>query len=325
MKSRIFPLLFFLLLSPLEATAVDTRPLMIIPSEVKVSAEQILLGDVAQITLRGAEGEAVVERLRTVSLGASPAPGKKIYLPAQTVLRKIENSGVAPESIGYSIPQSITVVTDRVEITKDQVNEAVRQWLYGKYQDNRAVRSLRIEGHGIYASRGSQLKVDFPEHGPAGRLKGKLSVVEPSGYIQTRELAVTVDDWQLVPVAKHSIERGESVNADDLELLRLNLREQAPSVLTSESEIVGQTTTVNLRAGQPILAKHVAAPLAIEKGKKVILVYESGFLRATASGLAQEDGRLGDRISVQNASSRKLLAGIVSAPGQVMIEANQYE
>ncbi|MDD2943299.1 MAG: flagellar basal body P-ring formation chaperone FlgA [bacterium] len=325
MKGRVLQLMLFLLLLPMEVVAGDTRPLMIIPSTVKVSAEQIILGDVAQITLRGAEGEAVAEKLKAVSLGASPAPGQKVYLPAQAVLKKIENSGVATDSIGYSIPQSITVIADRIEITKEQVSEVVRQWLYSKYQDNRAVRSFRIDGNGIYASRGYQLKVDFSEHGPAGRLKGQLSVIEPSGNIQTRELTITIDDWQLVPVAKHNIERGQSVSADDLELLRFNLREHAPSVLTSETEIIGQTTITNLRAGQPILAKNVAAPLAVAKGKKVILVYENGFLRATAAGIAQEDGRFGDRISVQNSSSRKVLAGVVSAQGQVRIEANQYE
>ena len=58
-------------------------------------------------------------------------------------------------------------------------------------------------------------------------------------------------------------------------------------------------------------------PPVIDMGALVTLVYRSGGIEATASGVAIESGALGDEIRVRNDSSRKIILGKVLEPGIV--------
>ena len=55
----------------------------------------------------------------------------------------------------------------------------------------------------------------------------------------------------------------------------------------------------------------------VEMGAMVTLVYRSGGIEATASGVAIESGAQGDEIRVRNDSSRKIILGKVLEPGMV--------
>jgi flagella basal body P-ring formation protein FlgA len=49
----------------------------------------------------------------------------------------------------------------------------------------------------------------------------------------------------------------------------------------------------------------------MKRGSSVTLVYETGSLRIETPGTAEEGGRVGDFIQVKNASSGKVLRGLV--------------
>jgi flagellar basal body P-ring formation protein FlgA len=125
--------------------------------------------------------------------------------------------------------------------------------------------------------------------------------------IQTVD-AVTVD---------HPIERGEVLQSSDLTVLR---RPKAQSGgLADMKSAVGQAARRQLRPGQPIQVADLMKPNIVQRNDTVTLVYEAPGLVLTLRGQAQEAGALGDTISVLNAQTKRVVQGVISGPGRVMV------
>jgi len=125
--------------------------------------------------------------------------------------------------------------------------------------------------------------------------------------IQTVD-AVTVD---------HPIERGQLLQASDLVVLR-RPRVQSGGLADMKSA-VGLAARRQLRPGQPIQVSDLMKPNIVQRDDTVTLVYEAPGLVLTLRGQAQEAGALGDTISVLNQQTKRVVQGVVSGPGRVMV------
>jgi flagellar basal body P-ring formation protein FlgA len=120
--------------------------------------------------------------------------------------------------------------------------------------------------------------------------------------------AVTVD---------HPIERGEVLQESDLTVLR-RPKAQAGGLADMKSAI-GQAARRQLRPGQPIQVSDLMKPNIVQRNDTVTLVYEAPGLVLTLRGQAQEAGALGDTVSVLNQQTKRVVQGVVSGPGRVMV------
>jgi len=62
-------------------------------------------------------------------------------------------------------------------------------------------------------------------------------------------------------------------------------------------------------------------PEIVARNETVTIVYQAPGLLLTLSGQAQEAGALGDTIGVLNVESKRIVQGVISAPGRVTIGA----
>ena len=60
-------------------------------------------------------------------------------------------------------------------------------------------------------------------------------------------------------------------------------------------------------------------PNIVQRNDTVTLVYEAPGLVLTLRGQAQESGALGDTISVLNQQTKRVVQGVISGPGRVMV------
>jgi flagella basal body P-ring formation protein FlgA len=60
--------------------------------------------------------------------------------------------------------------------------------------------------------------------------------------------------------------------------------------------------------------------VVVKAGERVRMTVRSGALTVTAAGEAQQAGRVGDAVRVQNVDSRKVVSGRVTGPGAVEVE-----
>jgi flagella basal body P-ring formation protein FlgA len=118
---------------------------------------------------------------------------------------------------------------------------------------------------------------------------------------------------------QHPVERGEMLKAADLTIVRRPKTESA--AITDISAVVGLAARRPLRPDQPLHVADLMKPEIVARNETVTIVYQAPGLLLTLSGQAQEAGALGDTIGVLNVESKRIVQGVISAPGRVTIGA----
>ncbi|MGC1348704.1 MAG: flagellar basal body P-ring formation chaperone FlgA [Xanthobacteraceae bacterium] len=117
----------------------------------------------------------------------------------------------------------------------------------------------------------------------------------------------------------HPVERGEVLKASDLTIIKRPKSEGA--VLTDAASAAGLAARHQLRPGQPLHDADLMKPQLVQRNDSVTIIYEAPGVTLTLRGQAQDNGALGDTVSVQNVQSKRLVQGVVSGPGRVTIIA----
>ena len=118
---------------------------------------------------------------------------------------------------------------------------------------------------------------------------------------------------------QHPVEHGEVLKESDLAIVRRPKTESA--AITDMSAVVGLAARHPLRPDQPLRMADLMKPEIVARNDTVTIVYQAPGLMLTLSGQAQEAGALGDTIGVLNVESKRIVQGVISAPGRVTVAA----
>ncbi|WIO73477.1 flagellar basal body P-ring formation chaperone FlgA [Porticoccaceae bacterium LTM1] len=156
---------------------------------------------------------------------------------------------------------------------------------------------------------------------PGGKLLGKTSIgVRCRGESPwTLYVPVTVTATQAVPVATRTLRRGEVLSAEDVSLMEQPLHQLPAGYFEKASEAIGQEATRNIQAGSTLTQGMLAAPKVIKRGQQVTLIAGSDSFEVRMNGKALSDAAVGDRLRVENLSSKKIVEGTVKDTGEVVV------
>lgn len=149
------------------------------------------------------------------------------------------------------------------------------------------------------------------------RFAARIAMPAGSGNIHRQTITGQLHRLAQVPVPTRAIGRGETIQAEDLEWVRMKDSRVGTSVIVDAADLVGRTARGPLRAGTPVRATQVRSPVVIGKGSTVLLVFEREGMALTARARALEDGGVGETIRVSNLQSSTVVEGTVSGPGRV--------
>jgi len=124
----------------------------------------------------------------------------------------------------------------------------------------------------------------------------------------------------MLPVPRVTIYPGQAIDKAMLveRAFRTGTAEQAVGTATIES-LVGKVARQTLLPGRPITQDAVREPHAVTQGQAALMVFQSGALTITASGMALQSGGTGDVVSVRNVDSGRIIKGTVGADGAVHV------
>ncbi|RCL02537.1 MAG: flagella basal body P-ring formation protein FlgA [Candidatus Tokpelaia sp. JSC188] len=89
--------------------------------------------------------------------------------------------------------------------------------------------------------------------------------------------------------------------------------------VNSIEQIVNKVAKNTLIAGRPVALSSLGHPLLINRGQTTKLVFSSGELSITATGIALQSGAVGDPIKVRNVDSGRVIIGTVMQNGNVRV------
>ncbi|WP_072370992.1 flagellar basal body P-ring formation chaperone FlgA [Hyphomicrobium sp. NDB2Meth4] len=123
-----------------------------------------------------------------------------------------------------------------------------------------------------------------------------------------------------LPVPRVTIYPGQVIEQAMLVDRAFRTNDDASSTqLPSRDGLVGKVAKQTLLPGQPIYNDSIRAPHSVTQGQAASVIFQSGALTITASGIALQSGGPGDTVSVRNTDSGRIIKGTIGADGAVHV------
>ncbi|MEJ0067696.1 MAG: flagellar basal body P-ring formation chaperone FlgA [Pseudomonadota bacterium] len=122
-----------------------------------------------------------------------------------------------------------------------------------------------------------------------------------------------------IPVLVRPLAAGEVIRARDIEVVRLRADQVNATQINDPDKLLDKSARHVLPAGQPIRVSDISAPLLVIKNNLVNVKIASARLSIIMQGKALEDGAEGDTVRVVNTRSNKIVQGLVSGRGEIVV------
>lgn len=118
-------------------------------------------------------------------------------------------------------------------------------------------------------------------------------------------------------VAAGTIRSQQIIGPDDVTLSEGTV----VGALTDLSSAIGREARINIYPGRPVRPGDLQEPALVERNEIVTLQFLRGGLMIMTEGRSLDRAVLGERLLVQNLSSRTTVTGVVAGPGLVTVGA----
>ena len=296
--------------SPL-AAAAQTPALR---ASVTVSGDVVHIGDL--IENAGAVADVPVFRSPDLGTRGAVATDRIVEAIRPHHLIDIDTRGLS----------EVVVTRASRTITAQEIAARVSQSLSGHFglgdarnvtvYFDRDIRNLQVEPDAAgdlqvlnltYDPRGGRFDVTFDLPSSASLHR------QPARYTGT-----AVETIPAVTVS-HPVEHGEVLKETDLTVVRRPKSEAG--ALTDMAAVIGLAARHQLRPEQTLHSADLMKPEIVARNDMVTIVYQAPGITLTLRGQAQESGALGDTIGVLNVESKRIVQGVISAPGRITVGA----
>ena len=289
--------------------------------QVEIEADQIQLGKIARID---GEDARLVRELEAVVIGRSPLPGKSRPLDSATILLRIKQSGIDLARIEPQIPPEVQVSRGAVEVGCERIEQIVKafiqQQIAGKGQ---TVRIKEIRGaEPVLLSKGSlSHQVAAPRN---AALSGSLPLtvtLKVNDEIEKRMTVTAVVEVLVnAVVTTRPLGRFKPIEESDVEVRTVDVSGLPSDYIGDPEAVLGKRTRRLLDANTVLRPDLVESQPIVKRGDRVRIIVESAGMRITAVGEVKQNGCLGERISVANLDTNKVIQARVVDTQTVKID-----
>ena len=341
---------------PVVATAKTSSPLVLaLRSRVQVAGREVLIADVAAVSGGTAEQRMRVEEL---DLNDALGVGESIEIAPPQIEFRLRLAGVDPDDVSIrgsavrvtagravSSPRRITAVReasvsvlsqpvrskDAASTVEQLVVQAAEDCVRGKLPwsaDDVVVRlavPLPREVTQAVTASGYVCRASLRTNGPAvGRIQ--VQVVAESPGERSFDVAVHLDvrHFDGVVLAAKALERGHTIQAADVYVDRQDVTTLS-DYCSNADLLVGATVKRSVRPLLPVKmsdaesSRSATNAVLVKRRDRVRMVAKIGSHSISTTGEAQQEGRLGDTIRLQNIESKTFVQGRVTAANEVEI------
>ncbi len=122
-----------------------------------------------------------------------------------------------------------------------------------------------------------------------------------------------------VVVARTTILKGETLRADQLEVVMEKLSGSHQRLFRTLKEVAGKQARRTIRANQPITSGYLQPAYIVKRRQEVLIVAKNKYLQVKMKGIALKNGQYNDLIKVRNKRSNKIIEARVSGQGEVRV------
>ncbi len=163
-------------------------------------------------------------------------------------------------------------------------------------------------------TRSLQVRNLSPRPALLSRQRYRVECAAPAWSVNVTSQA---DVSVLLLVARHTLERDQSLGADDVHTRRQSVSKHRQGIYGRVADIEGLSAKRRIRAGQVLSPPLLGAPLLVRRGQMVTIVATHDGIEAATQGEALSNGSAGEIIRVRNQSSEKVIETQVTGEGVV--------
>jgi flagella basal body P-ring formation protein FlgA len=176
-----------------------------------------------------------------------------------------------------------------------------------------AIRSIQVEA----ASRGAPRLAKLGYSARSGRFDVTVDI---PGNAPLRFTGTAIPTAEILTLA-HPVGRGELIKAADVVRERRARADINADMLTELDQVAGLAARNALTTGRPIRSADLTKPDMVRRNENVTLVYEAPGITLTLRGKASDSGAEGDAIDVLNVQTKRIVQGVITGPGRVVVTA----
>jgi len=255
------------------------------------------------------------------ALGPAPRPGQDMTLNARTLMRiaiALDLPWRPAHSGEYITLSRAATVIDAVMIEDALQAEIADSGVRGEYK---------------LAFAGSMTEMILPLDAPANvevqslnlrqdKNRFEATLVAPSKEepLQTIRVSGAIHRMIEVPVLSNTIRQGTVIGVRDIEMISIREDEVRHDMTLSADDLIGMTPRRVILPGKTVKVNDLQAPLIVERGDLVTMIFNDGGMTLTAKGKALENGAKGDLVRIANAATSRTVEGLVTAQREVVIK-----
>lgn len=283
-----------------------------------VTGARVTIDDIATVESSDQREDGRAVSVKQVVLIDWLEPGGTRQLTAYQILDRLRGESIEPATIGYAIPEQITVRRVGREITKGELQSLLDDYMKGTGREA-SIRTFSHDGSTRLFAGSATLRVVSLERQRVGLSRIVIEATSESGESAQIQVVGQLDEFMFVPVASRPLSVGKVVTPSDLVMARLDMSRIPRDVAAQSEGVVGHTIKRGVGVGDLFRAPDLILPQDITSGSSVTLRYVGRGFKATASGSALEAGRVGGTIRVRNDASKRVVEGTVIEPGLVEV------
>ncbi len=285
-----------------------------LPRSVRLSADEILLGDVAVIQAQ----DETAGRLKNISLGRFALPGQNIVFDRATIMSRIAAAGIDTKRIEFSGSDAVSAVQRSQQISAEQITAIAESLLKKNTLIGQITPVGRIKPV-ILSEDVNNLHIiaKIVEGESFTNKKAIVSICDGNNVLANCELNFRVRYNSTELVAAAEIAAGQQITNDNARTRNI-LIDYPP--ISESGTVFGMVAKLPIKSGQVIRSDMTVRPqsaVMVAKNQAVQIRLQKGPLLITAVGKALSDGRAGDVIKVENADSHRTIVVKVRQDGSV--------
>jgi len=301
-----------MLLSILLAAAASAGVTITLPAEAKVRGTEVELGELCLVA--GLDGE-LVERVRALELGYSPAPGFSRILTAERIRSELARA-IPGIEVRVAGERACRVWPEIKEVDPAVLESTARAELIRAYAGKEATFTLAEPITAVRVPLGEKQNGVLARTSTGELRSGTVGVavevlVDGLRY-RTLWTSWRVDVWETRPVLNRTVRAGEELGPELFTRKRILLGHASEMPQLDPSESKGAVATHDLQEGQGVSLLDIHRPAAVTLGAMLFLRVRKGPIEARVSALALETGSVGQRIRVKAIDSGQEMVATVT-------------
>ncbi|HMK50634.1 MAG TPA: flagellar basal body P-ring formation chaperone FlgA [Thermodesulfovibrionales bacterium] len=250
--------------------------------------------------------------MRTAELREIERSSNRVY---QECRAKKGERGIISSAVGLLslVPLFLVFLLPSVSAAAWTPEEVLKAYLKDNYPwRDVEISDLAIDGT-IPAEQPAKILV---EKGLPGRTVFSLEF-ENAGRLTA---TANVRAFDTIVLSRRAYKKGYTLQKDDVYTMLMDVQRIPANALGSVESAVGKSLSRTIMANTPVGSGMLQEGRSIKRGKRVTLIIEGAGFTITTAGEIKENGSVGSAIKAINASSKKIVAGLLIDENTVKVD-----